>query len=258
MKNIIVCMKIVPKTEEIVFDPETKTIDRSKASNEINEADKNALELALQLKDKYGANVIILSMGPPFFEEFLKLGIAMGADDAILISDRALAGSDAFVTARALAKGIEKIGNYDLILCGEESSDGSTGQVPPGIAQWLDLPVATYISDVLEVKENKAKVKRVLFEGHEILEVDLPAVLSVELGCNTPRFPDFRRKKMVEKEFKLKMWNIQDLGLDPEEVGLKGSKTIVDELQQLKTREREKKIVEDVDEAVEIILNAIK
>lgn len=258
MRNIIVCLKVVPKAEEIVFDPVTKTIDRSKASNEINEADKNALELALQLKDRYGGRVIILSMGPPFFEEFLKLGVAMGADDAILVSDRALAGSDAFVTSKVLAKAIEKIGDYDLILCGEESSDGSTGQVPPGIAQWLDLPVVTYVSEVREVKDGEAVVKRVLFEGHELIKVKLPAVLSVELGCNTPRFPDFRRKKMIEKEFKVKYWNINDLGLKPEEVGLQGSKTIVDELQQLKLREREKKIVEDVDEAVEIILKELK
>ena len=258
MRNIIVCMKVVPKTEEIVFDPETKTIDRSKATNEINEADKNALELALQLKDKYGGKVIVVSMGPPFFEEQLKIALAMGADDAVLISDRALAGSDAFVTARALAKAIEKIGDYDIILAGEESSDGSTGQVPPGIAEWLDLPVVTYISDITEVKDGTAVAKRVLFEGHQMIEVRLPAVFSVELGCNTPRFPDFRRKKMIEESFKLTMWNINDLGLNPEEVGLQGSKTAVDELEQLEMREREKKIIEDVDEAVKIILEEIK
>jgi len=258
MRNIIVCLKVVPKTEEIVFDPETKTIDRSKASNEINEADKNALELALQIKDRYGGKVIIVSMGPPLFEEFLKLGVAMGADDAVLISDRALAGSDAFVTSKVLAKAIEKIGDYDLILCGEESSDGSTGQVPPGIAQWLNLPVVTYVSELKEIKDDSAVVKRVLFEGHEIIKVKLPSVLSVELGCNTPRFPDFRRKKKIEEEFKVTYWNINDLGLKPEEVGLVGSKTTVDELQQLELKEREKRIIEDVDEAVKVILDAFK
>lgn len=182
----------------------------------------------------------------------------MGADDAILISDRALAGSDAFVTSMVLAKAIEKIGYYDLILCGEESSDGSTGQVPPGIAQWLDLPVVTYVSEVKDVKDGEIVVKRVLFEGYELIKTKLPAVLSVELGCNTPRFPDFRRKKMIEQEFKVKYWNINDLGLKPEDVGLIGSKTAVDELQQLELRERERKIIEDVDEAVKIILEHLK
>jgi Electron transfer flavoprotein, beta subunit len=148
LKNIIVTMKVTPKPEEIRFDPITKTVDRSKATNEINPADKNALELALQLKEKYGGKVIILSMGPPFWDQFIKMGIAMGADDAVLVSDRALGGSDAFVTSKVLAAAIKKIGDYSLVITGEESEDGSTGQVPPGIAEWLGIPAVTYVSQL--------------------------------------------------------------------------------------------------------------
>ena len=259
LKNIIVCMKVVPKPEEIKFDPETKTIDRSKATNEINEPDKNALELALQLKEKYGGKVIIVSMGPPFWEPFIKLGIAMGADDAILISDKALAGSDTLPTTLTLAKAIEKIGDYDIILCGEESSDGGTGQVPPGIAEWLGIPHVTFISDVEITPEGKARVKRTIKGGYEIVEVDMPFVASVELGCNTPRFPDFRRKRWAEREFKLTVWNISDLGLPPEAVGFEGSATTVVDLQEVKPPERlRKKVTGSPEEIAEELVKIIK
>ena len=243
LRNIIVTMKIVPKPEEIVFNPETKTIDRSKARNEINPADKNALELAIRLKEKYGGKVIVLSMGPPIWEKEIRLAVAMGADDAILISDKALAGSDTLPTTRTLAKAIMRIGDYDIILCGEESSDGGTGQVPPGIAEWLGIPHVTFISDIISIDDGWARVKRTIKGGHEILKVKLPFLAAVELGCNTPRFPDFRRKRWADREFKLKVWNIGDLGLKPEEVGLKGSKTVVLDLEEVKPPERLRKIL---------------
>ncbi len=241
--NIIVCLKVVPKPEEVRLDPETKTVDRSRATNEINPPDKNALEEALRIKDKYGGRVVVVSMGPPFWEPYLKLAVAMGADDAVLVSDRALAGSDTLPTTLALAKAIQKIGNYSMILCGEESSDGSTGQVPPGIAEWLGIPHVTFVSKIVEVKDNKAVIQRTIKGGHEVLEVEIPFVAAIELGANTPRFPDFRRKRWAEREFKPKVWNIADLGLKPEEVGFSGSATSVVDLQEVKPPERMKKIL---------------
>jgi len=243
LRNIIVTMKVVPKIEELEFDPETKTIKRGAAGNEINPADKNALELAIfRIKDRYGGRVIVVSMGPPFWEPYLKLAIAMGADDAILVSDRALAGSDTLPTTLTLSKAIEKIGDYDIILCGEESSDGGTGQVPSGIAEWLGIPHVTFISDVMDVSDDKkAKVKRTIKGGHEVVEVTLPFLAAVELGCNTPRFPDFRRKRWAEREFQLTVWSAADLGLSPDEVGLKGSATTVVDLEEVKPPTRLKK-----------------
>lgn len=117
----------------------------------------------------------------------------MGADDAVLISDRALGGSDAFVTSKVLAAAIRKIGDYSLVITGEESEDGSTGQVPPGIAEWLGIPAVTYVSQVIDVTEGSIIVKRTIKGGYEIVRVKMPAVISVELGVNTPRFPDFER-----------------------------------------------------------------
>lgn len=259
LRNIIVCMKVVPKPEEVRFDPETKTVDRSKATNEINPADKNALELALQLKEKYGGKVIVVSMGPPFWEPFLKLAVAMGADDAILVSDRALAGSDTLPTTLTLAKAIEKIGDYSIVLCGEESSDGGTGQVPPGIGEWLGIPHVTYVSEIEIGSEGRARVKRTIRGGYEVLEIPIPFIAAVELGCNTPRFPDFRRKRWAEREFKLKIWSLEDLGINPEEVGFKGSATAVVGLEEVKPPERLRvKIEGSVEEVAEKLAEIIK
>lgn len=256
----IVTMKVVPKTEEIRFDPVTKTIDRSKATNEINQADKNALEEALRLKERYGGKVLVLSMGPTFFDPFLRVALAMGADDAVLISDRALAGSDAYVTSMVLARAIQKIGGATLVLCGEESSDGSTGQVPPGIASWLGYAQATYVSKILELDLAKRRVvvRRTIKGGYEEIELSIPAVLSIELGVNTPRFPDFRRKRWAEKEYKMTVWSISDLGLKSEEVGLAGSPSRVRELIELKPPERAKRVVEDIDRGVEEFIKILE
>lgn len=225
-------MKVVPRTEEVRFDPATKSLDRSKAENEINGPDKNALELALQLKKKHGAEVILLSMGPPFFESYLRLGIAMGADDAVLLSDRAFAGADTYPTSYTIAAAIRKIGQFDLVLCGEESSDASTGQVPPGVAEWLEIPQVTYTSH-LEILGAVARAKRTVKGGYEIVEASLPLLASVELGSNSPRFPDFRKKKWADKEFKVKVWGATDLDIDLNKIGSKGSHTVVQELVQL-------------------------
>jgi len=250
LRNIVVAMKVTPKPEEVRFDPVTKTVDRSRATNEINPADKNALEMALQLRDRYSGRVVVVSMGPPFWEPFLRLAIAMGADDAVLVSDRALAGSDTLPTGLTLARAVEKIGGYDIILAGEESSDGSTGQVPPGIAEWLGIPHVTYVSRIELVEPGIARVRRTIKGGYEVLDVKMPFLASVELGCNTPRFPDFRRKRWAEREFKLKVWSIADLGLTPEEVGFKGSATTVESLLELKPPERLKRIIRGKPEEV--------
>lgn len=254
----IVCLKVVPRTEEVRFDPATRTLDRSKAENELNQPDKNALEMALQLKEKNGGEVILLSMGPPFFEAYMRLGIAMGADKAFLLSDRVFAGADTYPTSYTIAAAIKKIGNFDLILCGEESSDASTGQVPPGIAEWLGVPQATYVSQ-LEIMGNVAHAKRTVKGGHEILETPLPLLVSVELGCNSPRFPDFRRKKWAEKELKITVWTANDLGADPSKIGAKGSHTIVDQLVELpKPSRRMQRIVGSPEEEAVQIIQKIK
>lgn len=254
----IVCMKIVPRAEEVRFDPVTKSLDRSKAENEINGPDKNALEMALDLKNKHGGDVILLAMGPPFFEGYLRLGIAMGADDAFLLSDRAFAGADTYPTSYTIASAIKKIGQFDLILCGEESADASTGQVPPGIAEWLQIPQITYASQ-LDIFGEVARAKRSVKGGYEIIETPLPLLASVELGSNSPRFPDFRKKRWADKNFKVKVWTAADLEIDPNRIGAKGSHTIVQELVQLPKPARKMLIIAGTPEQkAAVILEKIK
>lgn len=242
----IVCMKVTPKIEQLRFDEVKKTMIRDGVENEINEADKNALEMSLSLKDKLGGTVTVLSMGPLAFDSYLKLAVAMGADDAVLISDRAFGGADTYATSLVLAEAIRKISDYDLLVCSEASSDGSTEQVPPSIAQWLDVPMISYVNSA-EVSENDEKkmirARRNIRGGHEIVESQLPALLSVELGCNTPRFPDFRRKRWAEKEFKTTVWGMSDLNLDPKKVGVEGSLTSVNELRNMRAPQRKREFL---------------
>lgn len=243
MRNIVVCLKVVPKSENIIFDPVTKRLDRSKADNQINEVDKNALEQALRLKEKNGGKVILVSMGPSFFDQYLKLGIAMGADNAILLSDRAFGGADTFPTALVLSTAIKKIGNYDLILTGEESSDAGLGQLPSQIAEFLDLPQILFTSSV-DVVDGNIRAKRTIKGGYELVESSTPVVISVEMGANQPRFPDFRKKKWAEKEFNLTVWGSKDLGLSEESTGLKGSFTLVRGLVDMTPSARKKIFIE--------------
>ncbi|MDG6996045.1 MAG: electron transfer flavoprotein subunit beta/FixA family protein [Nitrososphaerota archaeon] len=233
----LVCLKITPKVDQIKFNEQKKTIIREGVENEINEADKNALEAALSLKEKHGGTITVISMGPPSFEPYLKLAVAMGADDAILLTDRSFAAADTFATSRVLAQGIKKTGAFDLVFCGEASSDGSTEQVPSSIAEWLGIPQITYANDV-KIEDSKIVARRVITGGYEMIETALPVLISVELGCNSPRFPDFRRKRWVEREFKLTTWNLEDLQLNASEVGAQGSYTIVKETKSLPTPSR--------------------
>ena len=247
--TIAVAVKIVPKPEEVTLDEETMTIDREDADQQINPACKNAVELALELKDQAEdageeAEVISVSMGPPFFEELLQDVVAMGADDAILLSDRAFAGADTYPTSRVLAAGARKIENdVDLYLCGEESSDSSTGQVPPGIAEWLDWNQVTYINDG-EVEDGHFQATRTISGGEETVRVPLPAVASVEYGVNEPRFPDFKRTRWAENEWDLTIYDGDDLDLPEGELGLEGSYTEVADLEAVEGPDRKQEWIE--------------
>ncbi len=238
----VVCLKVTPKVDQIRFDEVKKAIAREGVENEINDADKNAIEAALLLKDRHGGSVTVMTMGPPSFDPFLKLAVAMGADEAILLSDRSFAGADTYATSRVLAAALNKLKEYDLVLCGEASSDGSTEQVPASIAEWLGLPRVTYAVDV-EIKDSKLVSKRSVQGGYEIVETGLPALVSVELGSNSPRFPDFRRKKWAESEYKSTVWGIVNLGFNPVEVGLQGSLTSVEELRKMASPARKAEAV---------------
>ena len=247
--NVVVCLKVTPKIEQIKFDEQKKTIVREGVENEINDADKNALEAALKLKAATGGKVVVLSMGPPSFEPFLRLAVAMGADDAVLLSDRVFGGADTYATSRVLAAGIEKLKPFDVVLCGEASSDGSTEQVPPSIAGWLGIPHVSYVSE-MAMAGDRVRARREVTDGHEVVEVKPPLLASVQLGCNSPRFPDFRRKRWADKEFKLKVMTNQDLSFAPADVGLEGSRTEVTGLSRMRSPERKKELIQGTEEEV--------
>lgn len=249
--EIVVCMKVVPKSEEIRVDTETLLLERTGVRSEINPPDMNALEMALALKDDQPARISILSMGPPFFEPVLRVGLAMGAERFFLMSDHEFAGADTLATTYTLAKGIKKIGKIDLILCGEESADGATGQVPPGLAEWLDLPQVTLATELsVDQKKRIARVRREIKGGYEIQEVKLPTVISVKTASNEPRFIDFHRKPWAFEEAEVAIWRHDDVDVEDGYIGLTGSPTVVSGLREAEVRERRKEFLRGSPEEV--------
>ncbi|MCG2706676.1 MAG: electron transfer flavoprotein subunit beta/FixA family protein [Candidatus Omnitrophica bacterium] len=224
--NIIVCIKQVPETTEVRINPETNTLIREGVKSIINPFDMYALEEGLRLKEKFGGKVTVITMGPPQAEQALREAISMGTDEAILISDRAFAGSDTWATGYILSSAIKKLGIYDLILCGKQASDGDTAQVGPGISAHLDIPQVTYVKKIEEVKDNSMRVERMMEEGFEVIQTPLPAVLTVVKEINEPRLPSLRGM-MRAKQAKIMVWGQKELNLDPQRIGLCGSPTQV-------------------------------
>lgn len=226
--QIVVCAKVVPKPEEVRVDEETHNLVRANVRSEVNPGDLYAVEAALALRDRHGGSVSLVSMGPPFAEPYLQVLLGMGADSAYLLSDRAFGGADTLATSYTLAAGIRKMGRFDLVLCGEESSDGATGQVPAGLAEWLDVTLATYATDLqLEPDARCLEIRRELPGGFERLRVPFPAVVSLKAGANEPRFLDVPRWRELRAQSSVTIWGAGDLDVDPEYLGLPGSATVV-------------------------------
>lgn len=224
--RIVVPIKQVPETSNVKMDPETGTMIRTGVEAIVNPLDLYAIEAALRLRQQVEGRVTTLSMGPLSAVKALREAIAMGCDDGILLSDKKFAGSDTWATSYALAQAIKKIGAVDLIICGERATDGDTGQVGPGIAAFLDLPVATYISRIYDVSAEGLRVKRLVEGGAEILWTPLPAVLTVVKEIAYPRLPTLRGKQRA-KQTELPVWKPADIGARVEWLGLKGSPTRV-------------------------------
>lgn len=244
--HAIVCIKQVPDTTEVKVNPETGTLIREGVPSIINPFDTYAIEEALRWREKFGGRVTVVSMGPPQAKDALREAIAMGADEAILLSDRAFAGADTLATAYTLAEAIQRVGDYDLIICGRQAIDGDTGQVGPGIANRLGIPQLTYVSRIRQIDfENKAiTVERLVEEGCEVVASTLPAVITVNKDINQPRYPDFGgviRSRGVE----IPVWDAGTLaGADPAQFGLDGSPTRVMRVFTPPPRQEEAEIIE--------------
>ncbi|RJP28928.1 MAG: electron transfer flavoprotein subunit beta/FixA family protein [Candidatus Omnitrophota bacterium] len=224
--NIIVCIKQVPETTEVRINPETNTLIREGVKSIINPFDVYAIEEAIRLKERFGGKVTVITMGPPQAEAVLRESISLGADDGVLICDRAFAGSDTWATSYTLAAAIKKIGDYDLIICGKQASDGDTAQVGPGISAHLDIPQVTYVKKIEEVKDKAMRVERMMEEGFEIIETPLPALLTVVKEINNPRLPSLKGM-MKAKQAKIATLGQKELALDAQSIGLCGSPTQV-------------------------------
>ena len=224
--NIVVCLKQVPGTTEVKIDPQTNTLIRQGIENIINPFDTYALEEGVRLKEKHGGKVTVITMGPPQADAALREAVSLGADEAVLLSDRAFAGADTWATAYTLSQALVKIKTYDLIICGRQTIDGDTGQVGPEMAEMLDMPFIAYVSNIEEIKDKYLRVKRMVEEGHEVIETTLPAVITVAKEINVPRLPSLRGI-MKSKSAAIQTWGIKELGIDTAKVGLAGSSTQV-------------------------------
>lgn len=222
--NIVVCLKQVPDTTAVKIDPKTGTLIRDGVPSIINPEDKHALEAALEIKDKHGAHITIVSMGPMQAQNALREALCMGADEAILISDRAFAGSDTLATSKTLAGAIRKL-KYDIIFAGRQAIDGDTAQVGPEIAEHLNIPQVTYVQGI-EVKENGLIINRALEDGYELIEVKTPVLLTAIKELNEPRYMNVRNI-FAKADKEVTIWTADDLDVDKAELGLKGSPTKV-------------------------------
>jgi electron transfer flavoprotein alpha/beta subunit len=224
--NTVVCVKQVPDTTEVRLDPETNTLIREGVPSIVNPFDKHALEAALALKDRFGGTVTALSMGPAMARLALWEALAMGADRAVLLSDRAFAGADTLATSYTLAMAIRKLGRFDLIICGKQAIDGDTAQVGPGIAEHLHIPQVTCVCSLGGLENGELAVQRQLDNRYERVAVRLPALLAVERTVNTPRYATMGGvMRAVEAE--VEVWDAQTIGADPARLGLFGSPTQV-------------------------------
>ncbi|MBM4140827.1 MAG: electron transfer flavoprotein subunit beta/FixA family protein [Nitrospira sp.] len=223
--NIVVCIKQVPDTAEVKINPETNTLIREGVPSIINPFDMHAIEAGLQIREKIGGKVTVITMGPPQAETALRDALSMGADDAVLLTDRAFAGSDTWATSYTLSKAVKKIG-ADIIICGKQAIDGDTAQVGPEMAEFLDIPHISYIRNIEEIRADYIRVQRLMESGYDIVESPIPVLLTVVKEINEPRLPSLKGK-MAAKKAVIKKWTSSDIGADADKIGLKGSPTQV-------------------------------
>lgn len=225
MPRMIVCMKQVPRVSELPWDPKTGTLVRDAADRMMNPSCKHALEAALALKERHGGHITAITMGPPAAEEILREAIALGADRCLLVSDPKMAGADTLVTSFVLARAIEIFcPDFDLIHCGCHTSDSETGQVGPQLCEELGIPCAAYAEE-LEYLGDTLRVGRVSDNFQEVLEMDLPGLVTIATGHHTPRYVSMAGLHDAFGDLNILTVGARDLGMDENSIGAKGSAT---------------------------------
>ena len=253
--NIVVCVKQVPDTTVVKIDPKTGTLIRDGVPSIINPEDKHALEAALQLKEAHGGKVTVVSMGLPMAKAALREALCMGADEAILLTDRALGGADTLATSKALAGVIKKL-DYDIVFAGRQAIDGDTAQVGPEIAEHLNIPQVTYVQDV-KVEGDSLIVNRALEDGHQIVEVKTPCLLTAIETLNEPRYMNVGNI-FATNDNDIKVMSAEDIDVDKSELGLKGSPTKVKKSMTKEVKGAGELVKEGPKEAAAYVLGKLK
>ena len=272
--EIIVCVKQVPDTENLTGQAmkEDGTVNRAALPAIVNPEDLNALEMALQIKDRYGARVTALSMGPPGASDALRECMYRGADRAVLLTDRRFAASDTLATSYALASAVRTLGDPDLVLCGRQAIDGDTAQIGPQLAEKLGLCQFTYVEEVRDLDPEHIELRRDLEDGYEVVRGPVPALLTVTSSANEPRPPSAKRlmkykraravcemdegedpeaaERLKEAGLLIEQWDADDVDADEEACGGSGSPTRVKKIDSVRLQSEEHKAIEPTPEGL--------
>lgn len=228
--EILVCIKQVPGTSKIEVDPITGVLKRDGVDSKMNPYDLYAIETALRIKEQKGGTIKVISMGPPQAKEVIKEAFMMGADEGALVSDRKFAGADVLATSYTLSQGVRKMGNFDLILCGKQTTDGDTAQVGPEMAEYLEIPHIANVLKIIELKEKSVVVEMDMPNTLEIAEIKFPCLLTVEKDIFQPRLPSYKRK-VSTKGREIQIITLNDFeDQDEKRYGLTGSPTQVERI----------------------------
>jgi electron transfer flavoprotein beta subunit len=262
--NIVIPIKQVPETSNVKMDPETGTMIREGVESVVNPLDLYAIQVGVDLRERFGGTVSVVSMGPQNATKAIREAVAMGCDEGVLLSDSAFRGSDTWATSYTIAQAIKNIGPFDVILCGERATDGDTGQVGPGIAAWLDLPVLSYVSRITDIRPQRTgtiEVERLIEEGYQSLRAPLPVVMTVVKEIVRPSLPTLRGKKRARR-LEVPVWGTDDLEVEDAYLGLKGSPTRVVKIRTPKVA-RDGEVVKaredhQIDQAVEGLMRFLR
>ncbi len=255
--KIIVCIKQVPETTEVNIDPETKRIVREGVKGIINPYDTYAIEEAVRLKERFGGETTVVTMGPPQADTALRDALAMGIDRAVLVSDRKFGGSDTLATAYTLSCAVRKLGVFDLILAGREALDGSTGQVGPGMAENLDIPSITFVSRIVNIADGVMECVRMMEDHYETLKAPLPVLLTVVKEINEPRIPSLRGLLRAKKA-ELTAWTAAELNGDETKYGQDGSPTRVVECWRPSLQKNGRVVQGEPEEVTDVLYGELK
>ena len=226
--KIMVCIKQVPGTSKVEVDEKTGVLKRDGVDSKMNPYDLYALETALRIKEKKGGNIKVISMGPPQAKAVIKEAYSMGADEGTLVSDRKFAGADVLATSYTLSQGVKKCGDFDIILCGKQTTDGDTAQVGPEMAEYLGIPHVANVRRILDVNDDFIKVEMDMPNTIEVLEVKYPCLLTVDKDIFQPRLPSYK-KKLETDEREINVISLNEFeDKDEKKYGLNGSPTQVE------------------------------